>query len=230
MAGNLQELRKSAGYKTAPEFARAMGIPESTYARYESSSDKIPLDKAWKLADHFDCSIDVIVDREPACAVCDARGDVQRVYEGLSPDSKIALDRYLAFLAQSDADDRVRAEESERRRFEVLATSYETLFISSLNEGAPFGKLAGDGDAGMRRADFETFITLLAKEKRGETANKLDRARDEAAIGKIMDAYDRIHWAGHSCLERGFRTDPSDRLFISFDSSERAKKGGANKK
>lgn len=229
MASTLQELRKQAGYRTAPDFARAMDIPESTYARYESSPDRIPLDKAWKLADFFKCSIDAIVGREHI-EVKDARGEIQGSYDNLSPDSRLALDKYLAFLVQSDADERTRAEEAERRRFEALAASYETLYINSLNEDTPFGELAGEDDPEKRRADFKAFITLMAEEKRGKRGTKFERIRDEAAIGKIMDAYDRIHWTERPfAVEHDSRSSLSDRLFISFDSSGRAKRGGAGK-
>lgn len=226
MASTLQEFRKQAGYRTAPEFARAMDIPESTYARYESNPDKIPLDKAWRLADVFGCSIDTIVDRE-RIEVGDARGEVQRAYDALSPDSRVALDKYLTFLVRADADERARAEEVERRRCEALVASYEALYINSLNEGAPFGELADEGDPERRRDGFRAFITLMAEEKRGESGTKFERIRDEAVIAKIMDAYDRIHWADLSRVEYDSRADLSDRLFISFDSAGRSGKGGA---
>lgn len=226
MASTLQEFRKQAGYRTAPEFARAMDIPESTYARYESNPDKIPLDKAWRLADVFGCSIDTIVDRE-RIEVGDARGEVQRAYDALSPDSRVALDKYLTFLVRADADERARAEEVERRRCEALVASYETLYINSLNEGAPFGELADEGDPERRRDGFRAFITLMAEEKRGESGTKFERIRDEAVIAKIMDTYDRIHWADLSRVEYDSRADLSDRLFISFDSAGRSGKGGA---
>ena len=226
MASTLQEFRKQAGYRTAPEFARVMDIPESTYARYESNPDKIPLDKAWRLADVFGCSIDTIVDRE-RIEVGDARGEVQRAYDALSPDSRVALDKYLTFLVRADADERARAEEVERRRCEALVASYETLYINSLNEGAPFGELADEGDPERRRDGFRAFITLMAEEKRGESGTKFERIRDEAVIAKIMDAYDRIHWADLSRVEYDSRADLSDRLFISFDSAGRSGKGGA---
>lgn len=225
MASTLQELRKQAGYRTAPEFARTMDIPESTYARYESSPDKIPLDKAWRLADVFGCSIDAIVGRE-RIEVGDARGEVQRAYDALAPDFRAALDKYLAFLVRSDADERACAEEAERRRFEALAASYEALYINSLNEGAPFGELADEGDPEKRRDGFRAFITLMAEEKRGKFSTKLDRVRDEAAIDKIMDAYDRIHWSDLTRAVRDSRADLSNRLFISFDSIACAKRGG----
>ena len=229
MASTLQELRRQAGYRTAPEFARAMDISESTYARYESSPDKIPLDKAWRLADVFGCSIDAIVGRE-RIEVGDARGEVQRAYDNLSPDSRVALDKYLVFLVQSDADERARAEEAERRRFEALATTYETLYINSLNEDAPFGELANEGDPEKRRGGFEAFITLMAEEKRGESGTEFERIRDEAVVAKIMDAYDRIHWVDLSRVVYDSRTDVFDRMFISFDSTARAGRGGAGGK
>ena len=139
----------------------------------------------------------------------------------------MALDKYLTFLVRADADERARAEEVERRRCEALVASYETLYINSLNEGAPFGELADEGDPERRRDGFRAFITLMAEEKRGESGTKFERIRDEAVIAKIMDAYDRIHWADLSRVEYDSRADLSDRLFISFDSAGRSGKGGA---
>ena len=46
MASNLLKLRKAAGYKNSNEFAVEYEIPTSTYARYESNPDKIPMDRA----------------------------------------------------------------------------------------------------------------------------------------------------------------------------------------
>ena len=63
MASALLELRKQAGFKNAKDFAAAEGIAEATYARYESSPEKIPLKSAWQLADRFGVPIDVIVGR-----------------------------------------------------------------------------------------------------------------------------------------------------------------------
>ena len=51
----LQRLRREAGYRSAKEFAEALGIPGSTYARYERAGDGadcgIPLSAAWQIAD-----------------------------------------------------------------------------------------------------------------------------------------------------------------------------------
>ena len=73
MASALLELRKRAGFKNAKDFAAAEGIAEATYARYESSPEKIPLKSAWQLADRFGVSIDVIVGRR-AVDVASLRG------------------------------------------------------------------------------------------------------------------------------------------------------------
>ena len=59
MASALLELRKQAGFKNAKDYAAAEGIAEATYARYESSPEKIPLAAAWRLADEFGVSIDI---------------------------------------------------------------------------------------------------------------------------------------------------------------------------
>ena len=45
-----QQLRKEAGYRTAKDFAEAIEVPPTTYARYEQSPDKIPLKQAWMIA------------------------------------------------------------------------------------------------------------------------------------------------------------------------------------
>ena len=75
MASNLLELRKAAGYRNAGDFAEAHGIPTSTYTRYESNPNKIPLDRAWQLADFLNSTIDVIVGREAPSPSC-SRGNV----------------------------------------------------------------------------------------------------------------------------------------------------------
>lgn len=222
VASTLQELRKQAGYRTAPEFARAMDIPESTYARYESSPNKIPIDKAWKLADFFGCSIDAIVERE-YIEVKDARGEIQGSYDNLSPDSKIALEKYLSFLVQSDAHERVQKVERMRRRYEELAHRYEVLYLSELEKMLGTSEFLELGDPIDVRDDFSCFVQSRLAEKQAEGAPEDDRY-----LEKIMEAYDRIHGITRSKFEYvdASYSDFSDRLFISFDSTVRAERGG----
>ncbi|MBR1830317.1 MAG: helix-turn-helix transcriptional regulator [Atopobiaceae bacterium] len=82
MAKNIQDLRREAGYRSAKDFAAAIGIPASTYNRYEAQPDAIPLRQAWAIADFLGCSIDMVVGREPVSAE-DMRGDAQKFYDGL---------------------------------------------------------------------------------------------------------------------------------------------------
>lgn len=64
----LQRLRRGAGYQNAKDFAAEVGIPESTYARYERAPEGpdcgIPIANAWAIADKLGCSIDLVVGRE----------------------------------------------------------------------------------------------------------------------------------------------------------------------
>lgn len=64
----LQRLRREAGYRSARNFAEQVGIPVSTYARYERAVEGpecgIPLPSAWQIADALGCSIDLVVGRE----------------------------------------------------------------------------------------------------------------------------------------------------------------------
>lgn len=64
----LQRLRREAGYRSAKDFAEQVGIPSSTYARYERAVEGpdcgIPLSSAWQIADALGCSIDLVVGRE----------------------------------------------------------------------------------------------------------------------------------------------------------------------
>ena len=119
VASALLELRKRAGFRNAKDFAAAEGIAEATYARYESSPEKIPLKSAWQLADRFGVSIDVIVGREHV-DVSDMRGEVQDAYDALSEQSQASARDYLAFLAQRDARNARERETEERRRYDAL--------------------------------------------------------------------------------------------------------------
>lgn len=74
----LRELRRAAGYPSGSAFARALGIPASTYNRYEESPGSIPLRGAWAIADALGVAIDAVVgrdgegDRDPVALVSGA--------------------------------------------------------------------------------------------------------------------------------------------------------------
>ena len=91
----LKEIRKAAGFKTAREFAEVMGIPPTTYARYEQKLDHIPMPNAIRMADYLNVTLDSLVGR-----VCGSEvevGEQQRLYDLLSPRGKARVDEFMAY-------------------------------------------------------------------------------------------------------------------------------------
>lgn len=109
----LQRLRREAGYRSAKEFAEALGIPGSTYARYERAGDGadcgIPLPAAWQIADKLGCSIDLVIGREDIDAP-EPEG-IQSRYDALSPEGRALVDSYLSYVELGE-----RAARSQGRR------------------------------------------------------------------------------------------------------------------
>lgn len=109
----LQRLRRQAGYRSAKDFAEALGIPGSTYARYERAGDGadcgIPLPAAWQIADALGCSIDLVVGREDIDAP-EPEG-IQPRYDALSPEGRNLVDSYLSYVELGE-----RAARSQGRR------------------------------------------------------------------------------------------------------------------
>ena len=178
MTSALLNLRKQAGFKNAKDFAAAEGIAEATYARYESSPEKIPLKSAWQLADRFGVPIDVIVGRQ-AVDVASLRGRVQETYEALSDRSRASLDDYLAFLAQRD-----EREARERRRYDAVCYRLEQVFLAGLEEDDP--NLFAFGTGERMRAAFEAYVNRRADELQEPDVRS-------TSAKQIMAAYDRAH-------------------------------------
>lgn len=101
----LQCLRQKAGYRSAKDFAEVLGIPMSTYTRYEragvGADCGIPLAAAWQIADALGCSIDLVVGREDIDTP--APQGVQPRYNVLSAEGRQLVDSYLAFVEESEA-------------------------------------------------------------------------------------------------------------------------------
>lgn len=103
----LQRLRRLAGFSSAKDFATEVGIPETTYARYERAPETpqcgIPMANAWAIADRLGCSIDLVVGREdidkPRPLTIDDRA------RALTRESRRMLDDYLDYLEHRDAED-----------------------------------------------------------------------------------------------------------------------------
>ena len=108
----LRDIRKMAGYKSAKAFAKTIGIPVTTYTKYEKEIDgpnkPIPLRRAWEIADALDTTIDNVVGRLDV----PPRGRIQQFYESLSNANKARMDQFMDYL--------VYLEETEPHHAEFL--------------------------------------------------------------------------------------------------------------
>lgn len=185
MSTTLQEMRRAAGFKSSKDFAESMGLAAPTYARYEQSPEKIPLDKAWQLADRFGCSIDAVVGRAPVDDVQALRGPVQKAYDALSPASQELAGEFMEFLAQKETSERKARKEKEEARWREACESYERIFAQqAASDAALCDRLAFGGEAAWRE-EFEKFLV-----KRAQTSGG---AEGEEGVRKIMAAYDVAH-------------------------------------
>lgn len=226
MASNLLELRKAAGYKNASEFAEAHEIPASTYARYESNPDKIPMERAWQLADILGTTIDAIVGREapdPACA----RGEVQLEYDGLTPEARALADELREFVLMKDGKIRERKRREEERPYEALCYQYEQQMLSQMRDGAAFGELVAFDSAEEARSAFESFLREQAARKRGKPATKAQEIIDNQTIEKIMAAYDRTHGEFEEAGLRVMWSSVDARVALGYGSVADGRGGGA---
>ena len=199
----LTELRKGAGYRTAKEFAEALGVPATTYSRYEANPDKIPLAAAWSIADFLGCTIDEVVGHKAAGI---AGGEWQVFYEGLSPEGRELMDDLRDLVAMREGRAARRTEDSREERYNVMLRHYERIFYAQSDEAEGFGDAAFAPRAEARRA-FQAFLEERARTARDggghEAGEEAGAGRDEAAderdrydeevIAGIMEAYDRAH-------------------------------------
>lgn len=60
----MQRRRKSAGFKSARQFAEHVGIPLSAYTEYEQGRRNMSFERAWEIADALKCTLDELGGRE----------------------------------------------------------------------------------------------------------------------------------------------------------------------
>lgn len=184
----LLELRRQAGYRSAREFADAFGIPQTTYARWESQPEKIPTEKAWELADRLGSTIDAVVGR---IAIDDEApgARVRRSYEALSPQSRRTIDDVLDFLSERERESARRAAHEEMRRWVMLCRQYLAAFERDRENEAGFAVLQTFGSPEEKREEFERYIVQRAEEAR-DPGDEEAPSRDADSVAKIMEAYD----------------------------------------
>lgn len=231
MASRLLEIRKAAGYATAKEFAEAAGIPQTTYTRYESSPERIPLRVAWDLADRFSVSIDQIVGRDTE-AKGDPRGPQQRAFDALSPRSQEEAADFMAYLADRDERDAEAQAERARRRWEVIESRIDRAFLSRMAQDVEEGRdspLLTATDAELAEA-FEGFARDWVVGSERPLNPFAPEVRDEEALAEVMAAYGRMH--GSYVDERGMTVVWSEEAgpYYEYDSTAFHARGRAGGK
>lgn len=201
MASTLQSLRKAKGFKSAKDFAEALSIPLSTYARYEQTPNKIPLSSAWTIADYLECSIDEVVGHttpEPSSE----SSELQQIYNELSPQNQNLMDEFLEFLKTKEKKDQLGLYQVHRSRIEKLTRHYHRLFLEELENDTTFTDVLGFSTPEEERDAFKKFIERTATKKRakeltlGGLSNDAEKRkelkeRDKAVIKEIMKVYDQ---------------------------------------
>jgi transcriptional regulator with XRE-family HTH domain len=106
----LQRLRRQAGFRSAKDFAEALGIPGSTYARYERAGDGADCGICGKDS-LIEADLDLLqlVDLEDIDAP-EPEG-IQPRYDALSADGRALVDSYLSYVELGE-----RAARSQGRR------------------------------------------------------------------------------------------------------------------
>lgn len=86
---NMQRLREDAGYSSAKEFAKAVGMNPATYTSYEQGNRRFNYEHAWIIADALHCPIDALGGRKPPVTYADTNQEkMNRQYEAMNADGK----------------------------------------------------------------------------------------------------------------------------------------------
>lgn len=176
MAKNVQDLRREKGYRSAREFAEAIGIPVSTYARYESQPESIPLKQAWAIADHLGCTIDMVVGRDDS-NFTDLRGKVQKFYDELSISNRRLFHEFMDFMEMREEQAKERRRIETERRYVSMARFYEKMFMQSIYEDEdPDAMIVFDSYDEQREA-FKAFLMETVPRRRWSNADTEARRR-----------------------------------------------------
>lgn len=170
MASTLQDLRKEAGYKTAKEFAEAVGIPAPTYTRYEQEPKKIPTDRAWAIADKLGCSIDAVVGREYV-DVKAMRGEFQKYFDTFTPN-----DQSLMWAIANVIKDREVSKEDAT--YDAYLSYYEKQLMQEADTDPKVANTIVFGSDEQKRQTFLDFLTAKAAESRASKVEDAALERD----------------------------------------------------
>lgn len=105
---SLKELRREHGYRTAKELADVLGINLYTLRKYEAGISRLPLELACRLADLYDCPLDVIAGRATVYEspqLAGVESQIIRSFRQASEDGR----RAISAVAQSQLTEDSRA-------------------------------------------------------------------------------------------------------------------------
>lgn len=195
MENSLRRIRKAAGYRSAKAFAEAIGMPPTTYTKYEQTADdgeiSMPLKSAWAIADALGCTIDALVGREEVPDL-GMRGDIQRRYDALSDNGKELVEGFVSLVEGQEQRTEAQRKAETAKRYMADARKYELQFLESV-------ELLGDSDDVMffgsdedLRNAFDAFTSVRVTEAEERRAAMLyQRAKKTNGEGFDLDAYDR---------------------------------------
>lgn len=193
MAKTIQELRREKGFRSAREFADALGISPSSMSRYDKDPETIPVKVAWAMADVLDCSIDEIVGREHVTA---GASQLQDFYDGLLPETRSMVDEFIEFAGVKDKAARRQAKTQETRWFEMLCRQYERAFHESMLDRAGFGELVAFDSRADEREAFRSFLDEQAAAKRKPGIDlHIEELKEEARGGYLDADGTERHWS-----------------------------------
>lgn len=185
MAKTIQELRREKGFRSAREFADALGISPSSMSRYDKDPETIPVKVAWAMADALDCSIDEIVGREHVTA---GASQLQDFYDGLLPETRSLIDEFVEFAGAKDKAARRQAKAEEDGKYDRLCQFHERAFRQALYDRAGFGELVEFDTPMDERMAFMLFLRDQAAAKRRPDIEDHCAGFEEELRGGYIDA------------------------------------------
>lgn len=193
MAKTIKDLRQERGYRSAREFADALGIATSSMSRYDKDPETIPLKHAWAMADLLDCSIDEVVGREHVTA---GASELQDFYDGLLPETRALMDDLIEFARMKDAAVRRQRKAEEDGKYERLCQFHERAFRQALYDGADFGEVVEFDTPADERMAFMLFLRDQAAAKRKPGIDQHLEGLEEEMRGGYVDADGtEKHWS-----------------------------------
>lgn len=191
MPSTLMQARRNAGYTSSKSFAETLGIPFSSYARYESKQMTIPPDKAWKFADALECTLDEVYGRK-APERRDDRGKVQVFYDSLDDSDRRLMDEFMGFLEERMSQKVRRERERRELAYDGLARRLEAALLSEqLGAGGTLDEIAFI-DPAQARERFERFVTERLGSSGPDTPDEVGDGQSQP-LSELMAAYDRLY-------------------------------------